>query len=292
MPMNDISNRIRDGLKRRARMVEASARSVWLHRAAKSDQFRITHPDGPVVSLTTYGNRINYVHIAIESIARGELKPSRLILWLDQKSAKGVLPGALRKQAQRGLEIKTCEDLGPHKKYYPYLESCGAIETPLVTADDDLLYPKSWLKKLVHEHRRHPDVVNCYRARRIRFDGQELARYENWELTKSTDPSFCHFAGSGAGAILPVPLQVFIKRAGTAFLSCCQNADDIWLHVQSLRAGYRVRQIQKREFRLIEIPGSQMQALHHNNLAGGGNDRQIVATYSRSDLEMLRTCSN
>lgn len=292
MPMSNLSNRIRNAVKWRARAGEAWVRTIWFRLVATNSRSRLTSPGGPVVSLTSYGNRIQYVHLAIESIAHGKLKPSKLILWLDQKSAEGALPDPLRKQVQRGLEIRVCRDLGPHKKYYPYLESCDAIETPLVTADDDLLYPRWWLKKLVNEFVRYPDVVNCYRARRIQFDGQGLASYETWELTKSTDPSFCHFAGSGAGTILPVPLQRFIKNAGAGFVDCCPRADDIWLHAQALRAGYKVRQIQKREFRLLEIPGSQKRALHHRNLAGGGNDRQIAATYSCRDVEMLRTCKN
>ena len=251
----------------------------------------MTDPKGPVVSLTSYGARVKTVHIAIESIARGKKKPSRIILWLDNLSAEAI-PRRLRNQEQRGLEIRTCSDLGPHKKYYPYLQSCISITDPLVTADDDLIYPRWWLARLADEWERHPDVLNCYRARRIHFDGQKLAGYMEWELTNSSEPSYRHFAGSGAGAILPISLQRSIKNAGKKFLDCCPRADDIWLHVQALRSGYKVRQIRQSEFRLIEICGSQQEALWFENLDGGGNDQQIAATYSARDLEILRTCES
>ena len=39
---------------------------------------------GVVVSMTTYGKRVRTVHLAIESIARGAVRPARLILWLDE----------------------------------------------------------------------------------------------------------------------------------------------------------------------------------------------------------------
>lgn len=279
--------RTRNAAKWRIRRCEAFVRAAWLMLAARLGGGAITHPGGPVVSLTSYGDRINRVHLAIESIARGQMKPSRLMLWLGSESAKQGLPSALRKQILRGLEIRICRDFGPHKKYFPQLSSCN-IDAPLVTADDDLLYPRWWLRKLVEEYKKHPNVVNCYRARRIRLDGQELASYNVWELTTSTEPSFCHFAGSGAGAILPIPLQHSILRAGEGFLECCPRADDVWLHVQAVRAGYMVRQIRRREFRLIEIPGSQKQALCLDNQSGGGNDRQIAATYKQHDLEVLR----
>ncbi|MCU1526298.1 MAG: hypothetical protein JWP75_61, partial [Frondihabitans sp.] len=45
----------------------------------------IVAPGGPVVSLTSYSRRVLFVHLAIESIARGTMRPSRLILWLDEE---------------------------------------------------------------------------------------------------------------------------------------------------------------------------------------------------------------
>src|ERR1700728_2535296 len=50
---------------------------------------------GAVVSLTTYGKRVRVVHLAIESIARGKTKPSRLILWLDDAALIANLPRPL-----------------------------------------------------------------------------------------------------------------------------------------------------------------------------------------------------
>ena len=121
----------------------------------------ITQPGGPVVSLTSYGKRIRTVCLAIESIARGSMLPSRLILWIDDIAVFDNLPSGIRRLRQRGLEVRFCRNYGPHKKYYPYLASVETIEAPLVTADDDLLYPRYWLKELVEAFRQCPDVVNC-----------------------------------------------------------------------------------------------------------------------------------
>ena len=43
----------------------------------------ILDPAGPTVSMTTYGQRLKDVHIAIETIAKGKVLPSRLMLYLD-----------------------------------------------------------------------------------------------------------------------------------------------------------------------------------------------------------------
>jgi hypothetical protein len=248
----------------------------------------ITRPGGPVVSLTSYGTRIRTVFLAIESIARGRVLPSRMILWIDDQAVFGSLPAAIRRLAQRGLEVRLCKNYGPHKKYYPYLESLEKVEVPLVTADDDIIYPHYWLERLVEAFHQFPDVVNCYRARVIVLNQGAIATYNSWELARSTKSRFRHCAGNGAGAIYPLALQRALKLEGTAFLNCCPKADDLWLHVQALRAGYRVRQISRKLFPLVSIPGTQGTALFHHNQENGGNDRQIEITYRSSDIDRLR----
>jgi len=261
--------------------------SIWMTIRNVSANALITSPEGPVVCLTTYGARITMVHLAIESIARGSMLPSRLILWIDDASAMQHLPPGLRRLQKRGLEVRLCRNYGSHKKYYPYLESLQDIDVPLVTADDDLLYPRSWLKRLYEAYLRYPNVVNCHRARVIQLKEGRLIKYEQWDLANSSQASLLHVAGSGAGAIYPIPLQLALKRQGTGFLHCCPKADDIWLHVQALRAGYRVRQIDTQLFRIREIPGTQVTALCHDNVTCGGNDRQIALTYTAMDIRIM-----
>ena len=111
----------------------------------------VVSPAGPVVSMTSYGNRIRTVYLTIESIGQGDVLPSRLILWLDDRSQFDHLLPSLIRLKHRGLEVKFCPNYGPHKKYYPYVESHGSFNVPLVTADDDVLYPKDWLKCLLDE---------------------------------------------------------------------------------------------------------------------------------------------
>ena len=41
-----------------------------------------------VVSLTTFGNRIHNVHLAIESIMQGTVKPNKIVLWLAEDEFK------------------------------------------------------------------------------------------------------------------------------------------------------------------------------------------------------------
>ena len=251
----------------------------------------VTEPGGPVVSLTTYGKRIGMVHYAIESIARGSIRPSRLILWLDDEALIQNLPAPIRRLQKRGLEVKSCKNFGCHKKYYPYVESQQTFDVPLATADDDILYPRDWLKRLVEANREYPGAVNCYRARMMAMDENGIGKYLDWKHCNSTTMSFRHISLGCMGAIYPPLFLLALKRAGTDFETCCPKGDDLWLHVQALRAGFKVRQIlpQLPYFAFQAIPGTERSSLSHENVTyGDGNDCQIRATYTESDIQVLR----
>jgi hypothetical protein len=162
----------------------------------------------------------------------------------------------------------------------------------LVTADDDILYPRYWLKKLIEANREYPENVNCFWAHIMTTDGNGIGRYANYEACSSTLPSFHNVALGVMGVIYPPPFLIVLKRAGIAFQNCCPQADDLWLHVQALRAGFKVRQILPRlpYFSFHAVPGSQRTALSYENVTyGDGNDRQVKATYTEADVKLLQS---
>jgi hypothetical protein len=248
---------------------------------------RIACPEGPVVSLTTYGRRTETVYLTLESIASGTLLPSRLILWVDENSILQNPPENLRRLMKRGLEILPCSNYGPHKKYYPYVSSTDSFDRPMVTADDDVLYPQYWLRELSDAYQANPGAVSCFRARVIAAESSEmLASYDSWKFCTSSAPRFEHIATGVSGVIYPPSLLAVLKEAGPAFNSCCPRADDIWLHMQAIRAGFAIRQVRPSPSFFPEIPLSQGTALWKSNLAGQ-NDSQIDRTYTAGDIAFL-----
>ena len=250
---------------------------------------------GPVVSLTTYGGRSRAAYFAIESIANGDIRPSWMILWIDDEMLFNNLPATIRRLEKRGLEVRLSKKYGPHTKYYPFIDSQNVFTTPLVTADDDILYPSYWLKRLVEANQGHPDNVNCYWAHVMNTEDDGIGKYANYEACSSTLPSVRNIALGVMGVIYPPRFLQILKDAGTAFTECCPKADDLWLHVQALRHGYRVRQVQSKlpYFSFQGVPGSQRTALSYENVTyGDGNDRQVKATYSEADIRLLKSDEN
>jgi hypothetical protein len=261
-------------------MAELAMANVTSRRSAVA-------PGGPVVSLTSYGKRARTVGFTIESIARGTLRPSRLILWLDEPQLLRQLPLTVRRLQRRGLEVRSCENYGPHKKYYPYVASQTTFDAPLVTADDDVIYPRDWLANLVAAHDSAPDVVHCYRARVMVLGSAELLPYASWPDCDSTEPSHRNFSVGLAGVLFPARVQQDLKHSGDAFRASCPRTDDIWLNLHAQRAGARVRQLRARPEHFMLLPGTQSGALLHGNVQSG-NDAALRALYDASELARLR----
>jgi hypothetical protein len=228
------------------------------------------------------------VFITIESIAAGDVRPARLILWLDAPAAFETPPEELQRLASRGLEIKLTDNLGPHTKYYPYVTGEDDGLLALVTADDDIIYPPTWLAGLLAGHRRHPDDVICYRAWVVGTEDGEISPYDGWAPCLSTAASVRNFATGVSGVLYPPAMIGQIAASGTSFKETCPAADDIWLHVTALRTGRMVRQLAMRPQHFPLIPDTQDVGLAQANFVGKQNDLQAAATYSAEDIALIR----
>jgi hypothetical protein len=260
------------------------ALTTWRNRVTRR---RVTGDANVVVSLTTHGARLRTVHLVIESICAGTVRPARLVLWLNGDAATTVLPAGLVDLRGRGLEIRFVPNYGPHTKYYPYVALSDDAPVALATADDDMLYPRYWLERLVAAHAAEPGLVHCYRARRVKLDGERIAPYMAWDFDRSGTASYLNFATGVSGVIYPPAMVRALRAAGEAFRACCPKADDVWLHATALRCGLRIKQLGRHEMHFDALPDTQENSLFHSNLLGSGNDDQIAATYRAADIRML-----
>ncbi len=255
--------------------------------SSSTSKLSVVKAGGPIVSLTSFSERLKTVHLTIESIATGSLLPSRFILWIQSEEEFVNRPDTIRRLEARGLEVILTKSFGSHSKYYPYLLSQDHFAVPFVTCDDDMLYSKWWLEGLAVAHDQSPSVINCYRAHSMQISDGIIHPYLKWKVQLSTKPSPRCFATGGAGVIYPAKFLSKLKSAGSKFLEVCPKADDVWLHANELRAGFEVRQVGRRPLDFPSIPGTQVRALFHTNWNSDGNDEQIRKTYTPADIAQL-----
>lgn len=241
-----------------------------------------------VVSLTSYAARIHLVHLSIESIGAGRVRPQRIILWLDDKSLLTSLPQSLRNLQQRGLEIRQCENLGPHKKYYPYVAASPHSALPLVTADDDIIYPGRWLKRLCSAHFRHPEAIHAYMVRTAVLQGTRMADYSQWPYATGRKADPAAFVVGVSGVLYPPGFVAALAAAGDGFRQLCPWADDVWLSWVAFRTRRDIRQVHGLPEHFPMTPGSQEGSLMQQNVLNGRNDRYLEATFSQADRLQLR----
>ena len=199
-------------------------------------------------------------------------------MWLDE----GAEPTRrMRRLQRRGMEIRWADpSLRSYKKFWPYLVT-ERVDAPLVIADDDVIYPDSWLEGLLAAHSAHPSDVIAYRAHRIVLDDRgEFRAYSDWVSCDADSASYSHFATGVSGVLYPRDAQRALIEAGDAFRTYAPTADDVWLHRTTVLAGIRTRQALPGQRHWPFIPGSQATGLNAVNVVGGANDTQLSASHT------------
>lgn len=225
-----------------------------------------------VVSLTSYGKRLDTVYLAIKSIMYQTFKADKILLYIAEEDSEREV---VREEEllRAGLVIRRgVKDLKPHKKYFYVMQEFK--ESIIVTVDDDVLYDDSLLEKLYKKHTEYPDSVICMRGHRMTKTNGKVAPYEFWEgevVSEMPEKGIC---ATGVGGVL-YPFgkyrESFLDEKGI-----CHTAlygDDLWLKAVELIWGVRTYAVGMGAARVIE--GSQEDALYRENADNKRNDAYL-----------------
>ncbi|MCM1356844.1 MAG: hypothetical protein NC212_10620 [Staphylococcus sp.] len=234
-----------------------------------------------VVSLTTYGSRINTVHLAIASMMSQSMRPNRIILWLAEDEFGGKpLPATLDLLSKRGLEIKYCEDVKSYNKLVHSLKLCP--DAAIITIDDDVMYNFDLIDRLVKAHLADPEAIYCARMTRIGFDKNgHILPYRKWRVATDHVDSPLNFA-TGVGGVL-YPPGAFTPEIldSDKFMRLAPTADDLWFKAMAIVSGCPVRQIpiwRGNGEEYLPVRGIRFSdGLAGENVTNGGNDRIVEA---------------
>lgn len=274
-------------LRQALRTAGTIARQPGLRLATRAKSLSFPQEGDTVISLTTHGQRLSTAVYCISSLLVGTRKLP-VILWLDAEDYDRPWPAALTRLTDRGLQVRRSDGhYGPHTKYFGTFQELTGTGTRVITVDDDMMYPRWFVDKLLNAADADPECVVAYRAHTIELDGGAIAPYKDWSTTYTTAPSHLHFATGVSGVMYPASMVDYVAARGTEFADKAPSADDVWLNNCALRSGHQVRQVfpHPREFSVI--PLSQRNALVRQNRWRGGNDAQIAQTYSSDDVERL-----
>lgn len=240
-----------------------------------------------IVSLTSYPARFSSIGLCLKSLLRQNRRPDRIIVWLGSDTAESDVTPEMRRFEDLGVEYRIDPDHNykSHKKYYYAMrEFPDAI---IVTADDDLIYPKNWLKTMIKAHRKYPDCVVCRRTHLIRKNGEEILPYNQWidQCRSIHTPSFSLVGTSGSGKLYPP--HALDERAldPDAFMRLCTNADDLWVKCMEVLAGKKAVFAKNWKVDLRSTRHSQSESLASGNVGRGENDLFLKQTMDAYGIE-------
>jgi hypothetical protein len=230
---------------------------------------------GPAVSLTSWRPRLPYLPLVILSLLCQTTRPSTIYVWLASEDYALLDPSVLEMFSLHGVCFEKCDDLGPHKKWLPMIES--GKSDPFIICDDDILYPRDWLKHLIQEDREDAYVgVRCHRI--LRDENGDPLPYAKWDRNIPWLPQPSHdlfITGCGGAIIHPLRIRNEFRDRDTMLAKCPWN-DDIWLKVAHAAAGFPCYKT-RFSFPFLEIPGTRTSRLMQANVLEGGNDRHLAS---------------
>ena len=230
-----------------------------------------------IASLTSYPARFPDLYIVIESIFRQSIKPDKILLYLDKNVNENDLPNALKKLQEYGLSIIIGgENIKPHKKYYYAMkENPGCI---VITFDDDNIYRRNTISRLMKSYRKYPNAVSCMRAHRMVFDNdKKLLKYNDWDLvcTEFADEPRMDLLATGVGGVLYPPNCMHNDLHRLDLIEALSlNADDIWLKIMQILNGTPVVSVTKssRIANPLPVKSRSISALAVGNVSQSAND--------------------
>ena len=250
----------------------------------KSD---LKHEPRLIVSLTSYGDRLETLDICIKSLLKQTKKADKIVVYLTNDLHENELPPKLLALREQGVEFHFIPlDLRPHKKYYYAMQEFP--NDVIVTVDDDVIYDPELLAKLYQTYQKFPQCIVAGRAHEITFDEKgefELYNDWKWESTVENRPSM-RFIATGAGGVLYPPhlinLNILLNLENVyRYLT----VDDLWLKTAEVLSGVTTVMCDRRmEENRRGIPHTQEQGLFNNNVGHNENDVQLKDLNQRFDL--------
>lgn len=239
---------------------------------------------GPVVSLTSYPPRIGAVPPTLRSLLMQSVKPSRVELVLSEDEFPSRrLPPAVLELADRGVHVLWVRgNIRSFKKLVPVLDAVG--DRPIVTADDDIVYPVGWLESLWTAHHAEPGAIWGTRGREILVRDGEVRPYDEWPFATRATPSVRTLLTGMGGILYPIGSLPEVTRDMDTAMRLCPNADDLWFKACAMSADTSVRQVANEVADLPTRLKGQRHSLTNRNLHAGENDRQFRAVLEHFGL--------
>ena len=248
----------------------------------KTESPVLSNHSGVIVSLTSFPPRIGQLLLVLRSILWQTCPPEKIVVWLSEEefpNGLAELPERLTVLTANGVEFRFVpENIRGHKKYYYVFREYP--DNKVITMDDDLIYPRDAIERLLALSYQYPKSVCGNVIRKIAKVGNRFLAYKEWEKVVAMSPEASNRnMAVGCGGIC-YPSRWYDDTLFDLQLIKIHSpfADDLWLKANELRLNVKVAGGGNFYPRPIELPGTQSNSLQRrNNGKSNLNDEQWAA---------------
>lgn len=235
-----------------------------------------------IVSLTSYGYRLNTVWLTLQSVFDQTCSFAKVILWVAEDE-KNLIGDKLIKMQEYGLTIMYCNDIKSYKKLVYTVQNFNHYN--IITIDDDVLYPVDYFERLINLHNNNLSCICCYRAHEIKFFETDILPYKEWGF---------HSPGikGPSDILMPIGVGGILYPSGTfsykdfdfeVINNYLPYSDDIYFKWLELDKGIKtVKVFENGEHYPYYIKNTQEISLKSNNVVNGNNNDTAI-----KNLEMI-----
>lgn len=226
-------------------------------------------------SMTTFPARIKEVRYAIISILLQTVRPDKVLLWVaEEQFPDRQIPDNLLDLCDYGFEVRFCDDLRSHKKYYYALQEQKPNEL-VITFDDDIIYHPHTIERLIKKHNEYPNCIVCSQVHIMTFDeGGQLNPYHKWGTAHDDQdtPNKNYMPLTGSGCLYPCGVMPNVTFEKHKIRTIALTADDLWMGTTAHISGVRICPTAKVARMFSVVGDSQIESLSLVNCIGDGND--------------------
>lgn len=208
----------------------------------KSEKIVAKSKTNVVVSLTSFPSRMKSLHIVLDSLFKQTVVPKCIYLYLAETQFNGMdsIDKRILDFQSKGLKIFFVKNLYQYKKYV-FLKDINK-DVPIITVDDDVIYPPNMVEKLLEFHNKFPDAVVGNRVHQITYDAQgNVNPYNSWKKECiAILPSHENFATGVGGILYPKNFIDDNCVDEKLILKYAPYADDIWLKINAMKRDIKV----------------------------------------------------
>lgn len=224
----------------------------------------------PIVSITTFPKRVGSLWIVLCCVYNQTFRPGKIVLVLTKEEfPEGLksIPNSITKFLDKGLEIVfTDNNLRPHNKYYYTLNHYR--NRIVITLDDDILYWKDTISRLMELHEKYPgyvcgNIVGKINLTENKFE--EIHRYDG--VIESNNMALGVY-----GILYPVEFRSEELFNEQLIRDLCLNADDIWLFFQERLSHVGVVGGKSYNIPLMILNSQNVRLMNDNVLNNGNRD--------------------